>query len=141
MSIAGPQASDTWNYTYDSLDRLLSASNINTPLLSKTFAYNSAHSIASNSSLGNYAYPAQGPPAIRPHALLQAGPYTLSYDNNGNRVTKTDGTITQTIAWDGENRPVTITTNGASVALVYGPEGKHYEIKSLTDNIGLQWSR
>jgi YD repeat-containing protein len=79
---------DSWAYTYDTLDRLLSATNAGDATLSNTYTYDAAHNMLSNSQVGTYAYPAQGPSAVRPHAATTVtgagGTYTLAYDANGN---------------------------------------------------------
>ena len=49
------------------LDRLLTATNSADATTSRTCSYNSAGSIATNSAIGSYRYPAQGVSAVRPH--------------------------------------------------------------------------
>jgi hypothetical protein len=62
----------------------------------------------SNSQVGTYAYPAQGPSAVRPHAATTVtgagGTYTLAYDANGNVTTRTLGGTSQAYTWDAENK-------------------------------------
>ncbi|WP_334545993.1 hypothetical protein [Rhizobium leguminosarum] len=55
---------------------------------------------------------------MRPYAATQIGAKTISYDANGNMVS--DGT--RTLTWDGSNRLSTVTQNGATVTLAYGPD-------------------
>src|SRR5687767_2678857 len=64
-------------------------------------------------------YPTQGPGAVRPHAPSVAGGNSITWDNNGN-MTAGNG---RTIAWDGENRPASITQGAAVVSFIYGPDG------------------
>ena len=121
----------SYSYGYDTLDRLIQTWNwtdwqqVPGPAtLSQSFSYDSAHNMLSNSQVGGaYSYPAQGAGAIRPHAVTQAGPYAITYDANGNRVTKVGGAINQSIVWDGENRPRVITEGALMHQFVYGPDG------------------
>ncbi len=59
VSHAG-RPNDSWTYAYDTLDRLLTATNTGDASLSQTFSYDSAHNLTSNSAVGTYSYPAQG---------------------------------------------------------------------------------
>lgn len=124
-SVNGSRTNEDWTYSYDNLDRLLSAANSNTPALSQSFTYDAGGNILSNSAIGSYGYPVQGPNAVRPHAVLSAGTSSFSYDANGNQLTKTvGGTVTRTLAYDAENRPVSVTSGGATVTYLYGPDGE-----------------
>jgi RHS Repeat len=115
---------DGWTYAYDDLDRLLSATNSGDSSLSQSFAYDAAHNMTGNSALaGAYVYPAQGAAAVRPHAATQAGPFALTYDANGNRLSKTGAGKSESIVWDGENRPASISENGVAVTFTYAPDG------------------
>ena len=96
---ARPQ--DTWTYGYDTLDRLLSATNAGNAALTQTLTYDTAHNMLSNSAVGAYAYPAQGLGAIRPHAVTQAGPYALAYDATGNLTSKVGAGVSNLLTWDG----------------------------------------
>ena len=73
--------------------------------------------MVSNSRVGAYAYPAQGPGSVRPHAPVRIGDETLTYDGNGNLVSFGAKGYT----WDGENRLQSV--NG-SVFFAYGPDGE-----------------
>lgn len=55
---------------------------------------------------------------MRPYAATQIGAKTISYDANGNMVS--DGT--RTLTSDRSNRLSTVTQNGATVTLAYGPD-------------------
>ena len=120
----------TFAYAYDTLDRLVYAWNgvdwqqpPGPSTLSQNFGYDTAHNLVWNSQVGSYTYPAQGAGSIRPHAVTQAGPYAITYDANGNRVTKVGGANNQSIVWDGENRPRVITEGALMHQFVYGPDG------------------
>jgi RHS repeat-associated protein len=47
----------------------------------------------------------------------------MTYDANGNRVTKTGGAIAESITWDGENRPSAIAEGALTHLFTYGPDG------------------
>jgi hypothetical protein len=117
-AVDGSRTNEDWTYSYDNLDRLLSAANTSTLALSQSFTYDAGGNILTNSAIGSYGYPAQGPGAVRPHAVLSAGSSTYSYDANGNQLTKSvGGAATRTIAYDAENRPVSVTSGGAVTAI------------------------
>ena len=73
--------------------------------------------MVSNSRVGAYAYPAQGPGSVRPHAPVRIGDETLTYDGNGNLVSFG----AKGYAWDGENRLQSVS---GSVFFAYGPDGE-----------------
>ena len=72
----------------------------------------------SQSGLGAYLYPAAN--AAHPHSPNSVGADTFTYDLNGNM---TAGLYGKTMAYDGENRPVSVSLSGATTAFVYGPDG------------------
>jgi RHS repeat-associated protein len=115
---------ESWTYAYDDLDRLTQASNAGDSGLSRTIAYDAAHNITSMTGVGSYTYPAQGAGAVRPHAATAAGSHALAYDANGNATSITKPGLSRVFTYDGENRPVTITVNGAVTQLTYGPDGR-----------------
>jgi RHS repeat-associated protein len=49
---------------------------------------------------------------------------SYTYDNNGNTLTKTDGTGTTNYSWDTENRLTTVTASGSTVSHLYDPFGR-----------------
>ncbi len=123
--IDGDRANEDWSYGYDSLDRLLSASNTGTPALSQSFTYDLGGKLTSNSSVGTYAYPTQGSSAFQPHAVSTAGNWSFVYDLNGNQTSRlTSGVTDRTIAYDNDNRPTTVTLGSATVTYLYGPDGE-----------------
>lgn len=116
--VVSNRANGNWHYGYDTVDRLVSATNLDDGLLSQSFAYDAADNITFNSSVGAYTYPDPSNP--RPHAVTQAGGQTYSYDAKGNMVSGGGRTIT----YDGEDRPVSVTYNGQTTSFVYAPDGK-----------------
>ena len=118
-AVDGSRTNEDWTYSYDNLDRLLSAANTNTPALSQSFTYDAGGNILTNSAIGSYGYPAQGAGTVRPHAVLSAGTSSFNYDANGNQLVKSDGgAATRTIAHDAENRPVSVTSGGGAVTAI-----------------------
>ncbi|MFS8146340.1 RHS repeat-associated core domain-containing protein [Rhizobium sp. BR 249] len=116
-TIAGLTANDNWTYSYDDLGRLTGADNGGDNTLDETYSYSPNGNLLSRTRIGAYTYP--NPAAIRPHAATQIGSKTISYDANGNMLS--DGT--RTLTWDASNRLSTVTQNGATVTLAYGPDG------------------
>jgi hypothetical protein len=123
--IDGNRTEDDWTFAYDNVDHLLSATNTGTPSLSQTFAYDLGGKITSNSAVGTYTYPTQGSSAFQPHAVTTAGTWTFAYDLNGNQLSRTVATVAdRTIGYYNDNRPTTVTTGGATVTYLYGPDGE-----------------
>ena len=116
-AVTGASAAESWSYSYDTLDRLVRADNQGGDPLDEAYAYDLAGNMVSNSRVGAYAYPAQGPGSVRPHAPVRIGDETLTYDGNGNLVSFGAKGYT----WDGENRLQSV--NG-SVFFAYGPDGE-----------------
>ena len=85
---------ETENFTYDPLDRLLTASGA----YSEAFTYNEIGNITSKNGV-SYAY------GTKPHAVTAVGSTSYVYDSNGNMTTRG----TQTLTWDVENKPLTVT--------------------------------
>jgi RHS repeat-associated protein len=139
-------SNETESFTYDSLDRLTGAtgtsaqapSNNGTISISmsgaptspgsatisvlmsgasaqgytQSYTYNAIGNITAMNGT-SYSYPTNG---VRPHAVTQVGSTSYSYDANGNMTTRGG----QTITWDVENRPLTV-TGGAT--FVYNGDG------------------
>jgi RHS repeat-associated protein len=123
-----------WQYDYDELDHLETATNPTSPGDSQTFHYDAAGRMEYNSRVGTYTYPLVGQP--RPHAPASAnGVYT--YDANGNLESgggreptwNADNLIDQLgatqFSYDGLGERVK-KTNGSTTSLY--PFGDDYEI-------------
>ncbi len=115
--IRSNRANGNWDYTYDVINQLTAATNVGNSSLSRSFTYSPSGNLLSKSDVGTYLYPA--PTAPRPHAPVKAGPWTFTYDGNGNMLTGKGRTIT----YDGKDRPVSVTTGGVTTQYVYGPDG------------------
>ena len=73
-------------------------------------------------------YPAQGVASGHPHAPNTICGIPVTYDAGGNTTSyDVDGTgplLPRSFAYDGENRPLTITQNGNTTAVAYGTDGE-----------------
>jgi RHS repeat-associated protein len=58
----------------------------------------------------------------------------MTYDANGNRLTRTGGAADHSVVWDGENRPSQITVGAVQHLFVYGPDG--HRLKKRTPKTG-----
>jgi RHS repeat-associated protein len=114
VGIGSPFANESWTYRHDDLHRMTIARNLSSPSDTESFAYDAIGNLVERSRVGCYSYPAPGSP--RPHAPLQAGGTQLSYNNNGNVVTRAGVPM----VWDGLDRLVSY---GAD-AFVYDPDGE-----------------
>ena len=65
----------------------------------------------------NYTYPAAS--HAHPHAPIDAGSRTYSYDANGNATSNG----VSSYVWDGENRLLSVTISGAATSFAYAPDG------------------
>ncbi|MEY3083164.1 MAG: hypothetical protein RJA94_3149, partial [Pseudomonadota bacterium] len=127
-AVSSPDPTRAWAYGYDGLDRLVSADNQGGTAEDRTYAYDDADNMVANSALcggAGLAYPAAG--AARPHAPTSICGSAVTYDANGNTLSyDPDGpgpVERRTIAYDGENRPVSVTAFGDVASFDYGPDG------------------
>ena len=131
-AIASPDTSRSWTYSYDGLDRLILADNANGTADDRSYAYDDIDNVVFNSGLcaanPSMAYPAPGAAAVRPHAPTSICGTAVSYDANGNTLSyDADGAGAiqpRTFAYDGENRPLTITQNANATNFAYAPDGE-----------------
>ena len=126
--ISSPDPTRAWAYGYDELDRLVSADNLGGTAEDRTYAYDDADNLTANSALcpgAALVYAAGGP---HPHAPVSICGAPVTYDANGNTLTyDPDGPgplPARTIAYDGENRPVSVTASGNAATFDYGPDGE-----------------
>ncbi|MHC1744446.1 MAG: RHS repeat-associated core domain-containing protein [Syntrophobacteraceae bacterium] len=110
-------------FVYDDLNRLTTATSESyrqsNPTDTVTYEYDTIGNMTYNSRVGSYDY-ASAPG--KPHAVLQAGPYSFVYDANGNMVSKNSGQ--RTIVYDAENHVKRITTGASTVEFVYDHKGE-----------------
>jgi RHS repeat-associated protein len=96
----------TESFGYDTLDRLLSV----TGPAPKSFQYNAIGNLTFKSDVGSYAY-AGG----KPHAVTQAGPFSYTYDPNGNQLTGPG----RGVGYTSFNKPSSITKDGLVTSFTY----------------------
>jgi RHS repeat-associated protein len=115
------------SFTYDPLNRLLTATVSGSVALPKAYAYNSIGNMMSKSDVGTYSYAPPGSPL--PHAVMSISGSTISttfaYDPNGNQ---TSG-LGRTITWTSYNMPATITQGTRTVSFQHDTE--HQRIKQV----------
>ena len=142
LSRASPsRVEGQYNYCYDYAGRLIVAANLNAQpgtvtcanadtwstasakVQDEFFAYKMNGSLKTitdnNAAVTTYDYDSS-PVAHAPHRI--AGGDIFAYDANGNQTTGLGG---KTMAYDGENRPLSVTmANSDTTVYVYGAEGK-----------------
>jgi RHS repeat-associated protein len=123
----------TTDYTYDSLNRLLSAAAtgaINGQNYTETYTYDAIGNITSKNGIA-YVYSQSG--YTNPHAVTSIGSTNYTYDDNGNLLT--DGNLTN--IWDYNNRLIQTSISsgqaGAPVTATFSPatgDGSIYKTNS-----------
>jgi RHS repeat-associated protein len=108
-------------FTYDNLNRLLSATVSAGIAPPKTFTYDATGNLASKSDVGTYGYPAAG--SLRPHAVSTISvngtvTQTFTYDANGNLSTGLD----RGYAWYSFNKPNQISQGAIYQNFLYDTE-------------------
>jgi RHS repeat-associated protein len=131
----------TYSYEYDDFDRLILADHPTNASLDRTYAYDAADNMVCNSALDtaippidcqapgaqNILYPAQGVAAGRPHAPTKLAGQSQNwlYDANGNTLSYATPAGSREFAYDGDNRPSSISLNGGPPAVfTTGPDGE-----------------
>lgn len=114
----------TQSFTYDPLDRLLSAGasggSSGQGQYSESYTYNASGNLMSKTGVGSYTYGTQASDCpegalSKPHAVVTAGSNTYCYDQNGNLRRRKIGATTYTLTYDAENRLVGV-SGGASAS-------------------------
>jgi RHS repeat-associated protein len=85
-------AAKTMEYSYDDLNRLLTASSTNAANIQdyyQAYSYDAIGNITNKSDIGSYTYSSTG--YTNPHAVTTIGSTNYSYDNNGNLTSSTGG--------------------------------------------------
>lgn len=134
------------HFSYDDLDRLTlangpygaSGANASFP-----YSYDQIGNMSVNPQVGAYSYPASGPSSVRPHAVSVAGPYPVSYDNNGNVTTMTDptGFYGYSASSDAENRlsSVTTTYGGVPTTATFVYDGDGGRVKKIVGTTTIRY--
>ncbi len=131
MTASATDDQGDFSYSYDYAGRLLQADNTTNNAYDRTFTYDAGGNMRSQSGLGAYLYPAAN--TAHPHSANSVGAVTFTYVLYGNL---TAGLSGKTMAYDGENRPVSVSLAGATTAFVYGPDGSRQQ-KATTYNTTL----
>lgn len=116
VKITDAAHSYTKDYAYDGLDRLVSGDG-------NTYEYNAIGNIMKANGAGQSYH------ASKIHALTNDGKNSYAYDTCGN-MTSGAG---RSIAYDPENRPVSITKDGSKTEFIYDGDGKRVK-KTVTNS-------
>lgn len=123
------------DFTYDFRGRLLSATYFGTnisigPQADQTFQYDGAGRMRFNSLVGTYNYPTatsvggngNSPHSHAPNSVSMAGggQDTFTFDENGNMTQVLSGKV---MAYDGENRPLSVVFNSKTTSCVASVNG------------------
>jgi len=105
-------------FAHDSMNRLTSSTLNGTTNL--TMTYDAAGNITSKSDVGaaNYVYDSS-----HKHAVKTAGSWSMTYDANGNMITRAGGSIT----WKSYNLPESITSGGSSAQFWYNADHQRWK--------------
>ncbi len=113
----------THSYTYDSLDRLTEA-NGGGAYPTQSYTYDRIGNILFKTDVGTYSYSNY---SVKPHAVQSAGPFTFTYDANGNMTSKAGGGVNITINpqdWNYDNKPTRIQNGSNVINLIYDGNGQ-----------------
>jgi RHS repeat-associated protein len=117
------------DFTYDTLNRLLTASTTNATSgvnYYHSYSYDAIGNITSSTPSGAYGYTTTTTGYVNPHAAISVGTSTYTYDTNGNLAS--DGLWTHT--WDYRNRLSQSTKTGATTT--YGYDHANTRVKLVT---------
>jgi len=113
----------THSHIYDPLDRLTLAKGNNGSAYNQSYAYDRIGNIIYKSDVGTYSYSYSN----KPHAVQSAGPFTFTYDANGNMTSKTGSGVAITINpqdWNYDNKPTRIQNGSTVINLIYDGNGQ-----------------
>lgn len=110
---------------YDSMNRLLTSTLNGTNNL--TMTYDAAGNVNSKSDVSASAYVYD---TVHKHAVKTAGSWSMTYDANGNMITRAGGSIT----WKSYNLPATINYNSNSTNFQY--DANHQRWKQVANYAG-----
>jgi YD repeat-containing protein len=107
------------NYGYDNIYQLTGVTQAATS--TETYSFDPVGNRLSSLSVPSYTYNSS-------NEIIAAGASTFTYDNNGNTLTKTDGTGTTTFTWDFENHQTSVhPPSQTTVTFKYDPFGKRIQ--------------
>ncbi|UTW45359.1 VCBS repeat-containing protein [bacterium SCSIO 12696] len=123
-------ATETENYTYDDLHRLILNERSNG--LSINYGYDAVGNLQQKSDYASsYTYNGSQPNAVSQVSLIGGGSKSFGYDNNGNR-THENGS--QTLWYNAHNKPSRITRQGTTLTFSYGADLARYKQVNTTRN-------
>ena len=134
--------SQTQHFSYDHLDRLLSAnaSDGNDGLYSTAYAYDKLGNLT-NKGANNYSYGTQSASCEagalnKPHAVTSQGDWTYCYDANGNMTNKAVAPFfVVNYTYDNENRLTQVAENGSAIAsYTYDGDGNRVKVSEGADS-------
>jgi RHS repeat-associated protein len=129
LSVQDTARGETTNYTYDDLDRLLSASVANGGnQYARSWTYDALGNMQTRVEQGvttNYSYDPN-----HKHAVASAGGATYQYDANGNMTNRNGDALT----YDVENRLTSVTKAGVTTSFAYNGDGTR--VKRNVSNAG-----
>jgi RHS repeat-associated protein len=109
----------TSNYAYDSLYQLTGVTQGSNT--TEAYTYDAVGNRLSSVVVSSYSYDGS-------NELLNAGPASYTYDDNGNVLAKTDSTGTTAYTWDFENRLMAVRLPGGSTTTFkYDPFGRRIQ--------------
>ncbi|MEJ2737434.1 MAG: hypothetical protein P8189_28405, partial [Anaerolineae bacterium] len=113
-----PTIGGSLTFTYDSLDRLTSASGV----YSAHYEYSPVGNLEVKNEDGN-AYTLQYADPDHVHAVSAVNGFAQAYDANGNMTLRVVDGVTYTQTWDSENRLASVTGSGHTTTFTYGADG------------------
>jgi RHS repeat-associated protein len=118
------EPAQTRNFAYDSADRLTSVTNPTQTL--ESYSYDGVGNRTASQISSSYSYQ----PFNR---VVAIGSNSYSYDNNGNLISKTDGSGTWAYAWDYENRLKQVTRpDSTTISYKYDALGRRIQRSKST---------
>lgn len=127
-SVSSPEPNEGWDYVYDELHRLTSATSLGDNGQSQTFQYDAAGRMTYNSMVGTYSYPPNGWGHTHGADSLNGSPY--GYDANGN-VTAGGG---RNIMWNADNLVSQVTKGSNVTAFTYDGLGDRVRTTTAATN-------
>ena len=135
VDASNTNSSKTVDYTYDDLNRLLSATATSVASGQSTYTHSYTYNAIGNiltrtDSAGTYAYAGdQGSSNANPHAVTSIGSNSYTYDNNGNMLTETSG-LSNT--WDYNNHLTQAVKGGITSTYAYDHSGQRVKLANGT---------
>ncbi len=132
VDASNTNSSKTVDYTYDDLNRLLSATATNVASGQSTYTHSYTYSAIGNiltrtDVAGTYMYGGTG--HANPHAVTSIGAVNYTYDNNGNMLTETSGLSN---SWDYNNRLTQAIKGGVTSTYTYDHSGQRVKLSNGT---------